>query len=203
MKDLERIRIVTAHYRSLQGLRMLPWWLWMLALTAVNPLVGLPQGRLDYQLLIFLPGLVIAWLLSRLIGNYYERAFGRVEGLPSHDRTGGWVRGLLFALLVYVGFVIDTLRWLPVSVLALILAGAFFTLWWQSDRILTHHLVTAVLFAGFALLPLFVVPPDRHWYDFWGDFTLSIVTSVILIINSVLGHITLVRNLKILSEGGA
>ena len=200
MKDLKRLRIVTAHYRSLQGLRMLPWWLWMLALAAVNPLMDLPQGHLDYQCLIFVPGLVIAWLLSRLIGNYYERAFGRVEGLPSPDRAGGWLRGVLFVLLIYAGFVIDTLRWLPVSVLALIAAGAFFTMWWQSGRILTHHLITAVLFAGFALLPLFVVPAGRHWYDFFGDFTLSIVTSVMLIINSVLGHITLVHNLKILSE---
>lgn len=203
MENLERMRIITAHYRSLQGLRMLPWWLWMLALSAVNPLVGLPQGRLDYQCLLLVPGFVIAWLLSRLIGNYYERAFGRVEGLSSQDRTAGWLRGILFVILIYIGFVIDTLRWMPVSVLGLIFAVAFFTLWWRSGRILTHHLVTAVLFAGFALLPLFVVPADEHWYDFFGDFALSIVSSVILIINSVLGHITLVRNLKILSQGGA
>ena len=200
MKYLERMRIITAHYRSLQVLRMLPWWLWMLVPSAVNPLIGLPQGRLDYQSLLFVPGLVVAWLLSRLIGNYYDRVFGRVEGLSSQDRTAGLLRGILSVILIYIGFLIDTLRWLPVSVLGLMLAGAFFTLWWRSGRILTHHLVTAVLFAGFALLPLFVVPADAHWYSFFGEFSLSIVSSIILIINSVLGHVTLVRNLKILSQ---
>jgi len=200
MKDLNRMRIVVVHYRSLQGLRMLPWWLWMLSLSAVNPLLGLPQGRFDYQCLLLAPGFVVAWLLSHLIANYYERAFGRVEGLASHDGGAVWLRGILLVILIYVGFFIDTLRWLPVSVSGLILAGMFFTLWWRSDRILTHHLVTAVLCAGLALLPLFVVPVDRHWHDFFGGFALSIVGSVVLILNSLLGHIILVRNLKILSE---
>lgn len=200
MKDLNRMRIVVAHYRSLQGLRMLPWWLWMLSLSAVNPLLSLPQGRLDYQCLLLVPGLVVAWLLSQLIANYYERAFGRVEGLASHDRGAVWLRGILFVILIYVGFFIDTMRWLPVSVSGLIMAGVFFTLWWRSGRIFTHHLVTAILLVGLALLPLFVVPADRHWDEFFGGFVLSIVGSVVLILNSVLSHIILVRNLKILSE---
>ena len=85
MKDLERMRVIAAHYRSLQGLRMLPWFLWLLVIGAVNPALGLPKWQLDYQCLLIIPGVAVPWVLSKLIGIYYDRVYGRVEGLLPHN----------------------------------------------------------------------------------------------------------------------
>ncbi|HNT75953.1 MAG TPA: hypothetical protein PKH77_13140 [Anaerolineae bacterium] len=198
MNELKRVRMMTAHYRSLQGLRMLPWFLWMLAFSAVNPLMGLPQGRLDYQLLFIVPGLVVPWTLSRLIGTYYDRVFGRVEGLPSRNRLVDVLIGVAFVILAYIGFFVDSQERWPVSVFGLVLALAFLVQWWLSGRFLTHCVVTATLLAILSLLPLVGIPADGQEL---GGFMFPIILGIILSIGSVLGHIVLVRNLKSLPQG--
>jgi len=200
MEDLKRMRVITAHYRSLQGLRMLPWFLWVLALGAVNPAMGLPQGRLDYQCLLIVPGLAVPWMLSRLIGNYYDRVFGRVEGLPPRNRPVEVLAGVVFVVMAYIAFVIDSLQWLPVSMVGLIMAAAFFAQWWRSGRFLVHALALAALLMVLSLLPLAGIPADGHWTRLFGGFIVPIVLGVVLSIGSVFDHIALVRNLKALSQ---
>jgi hypothetical protein len=200
MKDLERMRVIAAHYRSLQGLRMLPWFLWLLVVGAVNPVMGLPQGRLDYQCLLITPGIAVPWLLSRLIGAYYDRHFGRVEGLPPRNRPVEVLANVLSVVIIYIGFVIDTLEWLPISVLGLIMAAAFLAEWWRSDRLLNHSVVFAVLLVALSLLPLAGMPDGVHWTRLLGGFIVLIVPGIILSISSVLNHIALVRNLKALAQ---
>lgn len=200
MEDLKRMRSIAAHYRNLQGLRMLPWFLWVLAFSAVNPIMGLPQGYLDYQCLFIVPGLAIPWVLSKLIGDYYDRHFGRIEGLPSRNRPVEVLSGFLFIVIVYIGFVIDTFEWLPMSVAGLILAAGFMVGWWKTGRFPNHMVVLAVVLVVLSLLPLAGIPADGHWTDLFGGFVTSIVLGIIMSIGSVLSHITLVRNLKALSQ---
>lgn len=200
MEDLKRMRVIAAHYRSLQGLRMLPWFLWLLVIGAVNPVLGLPQGRLDYQCLLITPGIAVPWLLSKWIGAYYDRVYGRVEGLPPRNQPIEVLAGVLSVVIVYAGFVIDTFEWLPVSVLGLIMAAAFLTEWWRSDRLLNHSVIFAAVLVVLSLLPLAGTPGDVHWTHLLGGFIVLIVPGIILSASSVLKHLALVRNLKTLSQ---
>ncbi len=200
MEDLKRMRVITAHYRNLQGFRMLPWFLWVLVLSAVNPVMGLPQGQLDYQCLVIVPGLAIPWMLSRLIGKYYDHAFGRIETLPPRNRPVEVLVSVAFVVIAYFSFFIDSLQRLPVSVFGFVMAVAMFIQWWMSGRFLTHCLVTAALLTGISLLPLAGAPADGHWTRLFGGFIAPIAFGVILSIGSVLGHVVLVRNLKALSQ---
>ncbi|MBN2392823.1 MAG: hypothetical protein JXR84_18980, partial [Anaerolineae bacterium] len=180
MKDLERMRIIAAHYCSLQGLRMLPWFLWLLLISAVNPILGLPQGQLDYQCLLVIPGIAVPWVLSKWIGAYYDRAYGRVESLPPHNRPVEVLANILFIVIAYIGFAIDTSKWLPISVAGLIMAAAFMVGWWKADRLPVHMLVLAVVLVVLSLLPLAGIPADGHWSDLWGGFVDSIVLVIII-----------------------
>lgn len=200
MEDLNRMRVIAAHYRSLQGLRMLPWFLWLLVIGAVNPAMGIPQGRLDYQCLLVVPGLAVPFVLSKLIGDYYDRQFGRVEGLPSRTRPVDALAGFLFIVIAYIGFVIDTAEWLPISVGGLVWAAAFVFGWWKAGRFPPHMLVLAIVLVVLSLLPLAGIPADGHWTDLLGGFVHSIVLGTVLSVGSVLNHIILVRNLKALSQ---
>ncbi len=200
MEDLKRMRIIAAHYRNLQGLRMLPWFLWLLVIGAVNPVLGLPQGQLDYQCLLIIPGIAVPWLLSKWIGAYYDRVYGRVEGLPPLSQPIEVLAGILSVVIVYAGFVIDTFEWLPVSVLGLMMAAAFLAEWWRSGRLLNHSVLFAALLVVLSLLPLAGTPGDVHWSHLLGGFIILIVPGIILSLSSVLKHIALVRNLKALSQ---
>jgi hypothetical protein len=203
MTDLKRMRVIAANYRSLQGLRMLPWFLWLLVVGAVNPIMGLPQGRLDYQCLLITPGIAVPWLLSKWIGVYYDRVYGRVEGLPLRNQPIEVLAGILSVALVYIGFVIDTLEWLPISVLGLIMAAAFLAEWWRSGRLLNHSVMFAAFLVVLSLLPLAGTPGDVHWTHLLGGFIVLIVPGIILSVSSVLKHIALVRNLKALAQVGS
>ncbi len=200
MQNLQRIRAIAAHYRSLQGLRMLPWFLWILLFGAVNPALGLPQGRLDYQLLLIVPGLVVPWAVSRWIGAYYDRAFGQIEGLPPRNRALEALAGVTFVVVAFLGFLADSLQRWPVSLFGLVMAVAMFVQWWRSGRFLTHYLVTAALLAAISMLPLFGIPASGHWYTLLGGFAFPIMLGLVLSLGSVLGHILLVRSLKLLSQ---
>lgn len=165
----------------------------------MNPILGLPQGRLDYQCLLVVPGIVVPWGLSRLIGNYYDRTLGRVERLPLQSRLTEWLTGTGFLIAAIIGWVVDSLQRLPVSVSGLIMAGAYFAQWWRTGRLFPHKALLAALLVGLSLLPLTGVPADGHWYDLFGGFVVPITLGIILSIGSVLDHIALVRNLQDLS----
>lgn len=195
MMDLKRVRYIAANYRGLQGLRMLPWFLWMLALCAINPLTGLPQGRFDYQLLIVVPGIVVPWLLSRWIGSYYDRTFGRVVSLK-RGTSVEWLAGAAAVIVAYVGFFVDSMQRLPLSVTGLIIAATMFVGWWMSGRFSLHSAILAALLAGISLLPLTGIPSGGHWMRLFGGFGLPILLAVFLSVNSVVSHLVLVRNLQ-------
>ena len=172
-------------------------------ISAVNPILGLPQGRLDYQCLLVTPGIAVPWLLSKLIGDYYDRIYGRVEGLRPRNRPVEVLTVILFVVIAYIGFVIDTSEWLPISVVGLIMAAGFTIGWWKADRFPNYMLVLAVVLVVLSLMPLAVIPADGHWTDLFGGFASSIVLGIIMSIGSVLNHIVLVRNLKALSQVGS
>jgi hypothetical protein len=152
--DLKHMRDITANYHQLQGLRLLPWFLWILALSAVNPILGLPPERLD-GLCLLLPGVLVSGWLSKRIGNYYVHTFGLVNCAPrSHWHE--WLTGILGAFLVCVGFFLDLTGGAPVGLVGLALAVFLPATWWMTGQLRVRYLVIAAFLAGISVLPLFV-----------------------------------------------
>ncbi len=200
MTDMLKIRQLAAHYRGLQGLRMLPVSLWILAFGAVNPIMGLPQGRLDYQCLLLVPGLAVVFVLTALVGNYYDRTFGWVKKLPPRNRLLEVLGVAAFLGITYIGIMIDGMRRLPISVVGLIFAATYLIGWWMMDRLPIHYVVTAAILVVLSLLPLTGLPANGHWFDLLGGSISTIILGITMIVNSLLGHMVLVRNLENLAQ---
>ena len=200
MQDLKRMRGVVTHYRELQGLRMLPWCLWIIAFSAVNPIMGLPQGHLDFQCLIVMPGTLIAWGLSKLIGDYYDRAFGHVKGLAQRSPIREALLTITVLGVTYAALIIDSLQRFPISLVMLIVAGAYLAQWWRSERLFPHRAALAAVLVLLSLAPLTGIPAEGHWFSLAGSFLLPIVLGTALSIGSLLDHIALVRLLKSLPQ---
>jgi hypothetical protein len=114
MDSSERIRLVTKQYCSLQGLRFVPLWLFLV----LKPWSGiLPNHRptfiRDYvTIATFL--LCVSWIW--LSGRYYRRHFGRVESKP--QPWWAWLSGIGFTAAYGLCMFIDDKN-PPVSFLAL------------------------------------------------------------------------------------
>lgn len=199
MQELQRVQYITVHFRHLQGLRILPWFLWMIAFSAVNPLLGLPQGRLDYQLVILVLGLPAAWLSARWIGDSYDRRFGLVRGLQdSEQRLSQTLITTAFCAILFIAFIVDSMARWPVNLAALTVSAFYLVGWWSTGRIRHHYLVIAALFVvSSTVLPLITM----QW-PLVGDFALPIVIGLLFTIGSLMDHLMLVRALKPMPEEG-
>jgi hypothetical protein len=126
MENPERIRLITKSYCALQGLRLLPLWLFL----TLKPWSGvLPNHRPIYvrdNLSIAMFLLCIAWIW--LSGGYYSRHYGRVESKPQ----SGWV--WLFGLAFLTGYVLCMFADDKNP------SVSFVTLWWASYLVM-HALV--------------------------------------------------------------
>ena len=202
MENLKRTQVITANYRALQGLRLLPWSLWLLLIVITDTLnaVGPSATRFfGYQCLFIIPGIAVPWALSRLIGDYYNRTFGQIERLP-RDRLVESLFGIVLMAGMYVAILVDAQQFLPVSLLGLVMAAFMLIQWWTTGRFLSHTLLFAALFVGMALLPLFDIFADGDWFDPLSRWLL-LVLIVVGCIGGVLNHVTLVRNLNALPQG--
>jgi MFS family permease len=123
MGSLERIRLITKQYCSLQGLRLTPLWLFM----ALKPCAGvLPNHRptfvRDYSTIAaFLFCLFWIWYS----GKYYSRRYGRVESQPT--RWWVWLSIVMF-MAVYFACMFADDKNPPVSFVALLWASLLATL---------------------------------------------------------------------------
>jgi hypothetical protein len=198
--DLKRLKFITARYHSLQGLKALPWFVLYLTIGLVEILLNVPPGRLDYACGIGIPGTLLAWWLSRQIGEYYCRTYGQVQRSSSSKYPDLVEAGAALAIL-FPAFFIDTLGLIPVSVFGLGLAVVLAGMWLLSGRILTHYWVMAVIVAGLSLLPVTGVLRNVLIRQGGNDWHL-VLMGVVFIFGSVFDHLMLVRNLKPAQEEG-
>ena len=85
MQDVDRIRYVTAHYESLQGLALLPWAAYGVAFGAVRLVTDdAASARQSLAWSVGLLGVVAAEVAIR---RAYRRRYGHVKRLADH-RTG-------------------------------------------------------------------------------------------------------------------
>jgi hypothetical protein len=197
MEALKRTRVITANYRALQGLRQLPWLLWLLLVVITDTLTAVgPRSTqfFGYQCLFIVPGIAVPWALSRLIGTYYTRTFGQIERL-SRDRLVEWLFSIVLMAGAYVAILVDAQQRFPVSLLGLVVAAILFVQWWTTGRFLWHTLLFAALFVGLALLPSFGLFADGDWFEPLSQLLL-LVFIIVGFIGGVLNHVALVRNLE-------
>jgi hypothetical protein len=198
MESPERIRLITKSYCALQGLRMVPLWLFL----ALRPWSGiLPNHRPTYirdnlSIVTFL--FCISWIW--LSGRYCRRHYGRVESKPQ----SGWF--WLFGLAFLTGYVLCMFaddKNPPVS---------FIMLWWASYLLMQalaiggipvrryYYGIAAVCVTGLALVPStgrvtanqLMSPSHPSGLVFLG----LVLTTV-----SLLDHFQLVRMIEHPSEG--
>ena len=185
--DLDRVRYVTAHFLEMQGLRLVPFGVTLLAFSAVA--AGLvPFGRWG-GIAVVVAAPVLAWLASRRIGGHYDRQFGRVQ--PSRS---GLARGAIVstALGATAGFLDSHLR-PTVSVPALLLAAVMVHAWYggmRGQRL--HYVALAVFFLVLGVSPLFgPAPASRVSFA-----TLLLAFGIAAIVLGVCNHVALEEALR-------
>ena len=148
--DLDRVRYVTAHFFELQGLRILPFGVWLMLVGAGE--LGLVP--LDWPMRVAISGVLLcaAWLASRRIGQHYDRRFGRVEA----KSPGVTRRGVASAGLGGLAGFLDSHLDPTVSLPALLMSAVLLREWYRGVRgQRTHYAATALLCLALGVSPLF------------------------------------------------
>jgi hypothetical protein len=218
VQDLERIRYVTRNYERLQGLKLLPIWMALLASTLFQEALRLifPQGMdnpyrtfaATFAYAFFLLLFIAAILLYIWFEDYYARKFGRVGRGPSARRDRFKV--LAFVVLVIVVVVVsffaaraDAFGRSPLLVGWLALGAGWIIAGWPHRRFQMHYIVVGLLLLGlsFSLLLGFLRIDTTQESNLF-----TAVLSASCIVNSICDHLLLVRTMKHLPEeddGGA
>jgi hypothetical protein len=195
MKDLSRVRMITANFSMLQGLKMVPLGLLLVVVTLwANTLHG-PARDFTF------PGgcMVSAFFLYLLISRYYSRTYGTVQPTLAY-RQSEWVRGLVGGIAGLVCFLIDVNLKPPVSMIGLLFAGTmiaeYIRLTWKMKSIpflFYSYLVAALVLALLSLLPAIGVV----WWKAAGirSLLLGVTTTagLLFVIAGILGHFSLVQ----------
>jgi hypothetical protein len=151
--DLEQVRAVTANYFFWQGLRWVPMGVALLGFAAaLGAGTSIPSAVRDWGLLPLL--LVALWLSTSVLGRYYRRTFGQVQGDPDQHIRRSNIKWLVVYPAMMASLIVDMKIALPV-VLSGIVWGASIEAYRRSTgggR--RHYTVAAVLLVAYGLLPL-------------------------------------------------
>lgn len=205
IRDLERVRYVTENYERLQGLKMMPVGVLMLAL-AVFALLRIDwpgmtseeEGALFGVLLIFggIFGCLAASLASWVISGRYEQRYGKARRSPISRWAGVLI--VLGAVSFYVAHTIDIVLMTPMYLPYLVVGVAGIVFWWPERRFRIHYLFVAVTFLLVGFLPLAGVLPGNYFGEALGLLFLHLGISVIVI--GLLDHLLLIHTLKTVPE---
>ena len=193
MRDLDQIRMVTANFSVLQGLKMVPLGLLLFAVTMwANGQTGPARDFL-------FPGAcnVAAFLLYWLIARYYDRTYGTVQATPAQRRSE-ILRGLIGGSLGLAIFVLDVSLKPAVSLIGLLMAGVILSelirLGWKTKPLplmLIAFIAGSLLITGLSLLPAAGV----DWWHPLGIkaklYGITATAGILFTLLGILGHITL------------
>lgn len=189
---LERIRTVTADFGGYQGLYTCLLGLFMV-------FMSLFQGRFE----VLVGGLVLMGLLLFAVRGHYRRRFGQVRPRWTTRRVL-WVvllpMGLLIGYLVLIG-VTNVLGVQGGWVFGVFIAVFLAVLGFSAPLTRWHYLVGAALLLALIPAPLgTLVPSGIHPFAWEYPIMVPLVAGVILVVNGLLDHRTLVRTLTPVSE---
>lgn len=156
MLDLRRIEYVTSHYQEIQGLRIAPFGLWLIGISALA-MAGYvparsPQAGAAILLGCLLSGLVVL-VAYRAIGTRYERDYGVVRPLrePKPRALSGCLSGAGYLFILYVAVMLGS-RHVAAEV-SLLLAGLLLVAAWRSRWYRKDYLALAAVLLGVYALP--------------------------------------------------
>jgi len=195
MNDVNRIRAVTSNYFFWQGLRI----------SAIGPVLVIAGLNLiaptwwpfrENGEVVLFAAMVLGLVGFKLIGNYYDRTFGTVRGLPGLHQRREAIKWMLVYPAMFVSMIVDYWLRLPISLSSIVWGGGLLAYWWSTGRGRTHYLLAAGLLALMSALPLTgLVEPGR---DMVG---VTLVTfGMIYIFGGVLDHLELSRILPPIPE---
>ena len=197
MNKLTQMRFVTENYEVLQGLRMIPFGLWFLAMAwgEFTDIVFLQQGRLDYSFILLLAVGGLYWL----IGQYYARSYGQVTQL--RRSLGQKIMSAWPLLLFVAGIVIDVWLMLPVSFLAITLSIYFFVPFIQAlPLVRLHYALVGLVLLLLSLMPLFVGPSLKMQFFAPTGAYFLLGLGLALVVAGILDHLWL-RNMMQPQQG--
>lgn len=186
MDNPTHVRYITRNFDALQGLKMVPFGLFFLAMGA--GWLG-EQGDLSLSLPAFVLTLLVSWLISR----YYTRIFGRVNSERS-NLVNNFLLPLAVILILWVAAAIDYSMRLPVSVFGLTLAIILFFWWWlQEQRTRIHYAIMASLIVLISLAPLAGI--GEGWLIIQPSGTVfHLLVGAIFVLGGILDHLILVKS---------
>jgi asparagine N-glycosylation enzyme membrane subunit Stt3 len=183
MQNYDRIRFVTEYFSSLQGLRLIPFWLFSALLNAAVLL------RVDsIAILVFgLAGVVVTFFVVQpWFDRYYRERFGSVESKVS--RAQAILGGFLVACIL-----IDLFLRLPINMTALGIGVFTLYLAWGSRGLLPHY---AVFGAVMLALSVLVTGLDRDTHI----NVVMLAVSLLSLVSGALDHVALNRLMPPVSE---
>ena len=185
--DIERIRGVTANFFFWQGLRWVPVG-FALILTAVAPLLKpvLPGHWLDW---LTLGALIVAlWLSSDVLGRYYSRTYGHVEGIPGQHARRSRVKWFLVYPAMFVAMILDWKLNGPIFISGIVFGAGIEAYRRSTGGGRRHYTVAAVLLGLLAFAPVIGLSSSRDLLrSFIG------ILGVIYVIGGILDHFELAR----------
>ena len=186
MDNPTHVRYITRNFDALQGLKMVPFGLFFLAMGA--GWLG-EQGDLSLSLPAFVLTLLVSWLISR----YYTRNFGRVNSERS-NLVNNFLLPLAVILILWVAAAIDYSMRLPVSVFGLTLAIILSFWWWlQEQRTRIHYAIMASLIVLISLAPLAGI--GEGWLIIQPSGTVfHLLVGAIFVLGGILDHLILVKS---------
>lgn len=204
MRDLERVRYVTANYERLQGLKVVPSGVVLLLLSALTLLrFDLPgmapeeEGAL-FGVLFFLGGIfgiLVATVLGWIVGGWYERRYGKVRRSPPGRRAVALL--VVGTVAFWAAYTLDATLRPPVYLPCLVIGATGTVFWWPERRFRAHYLLAATAFVVVGLLPLFGVLPRGFASE--PDLLLALA-GLSAVAVGVLDHLLLTKTMKALPE---
>ncbi len=194
MNDLDRIRMITVNFSTLQGLKMVPLGL---LLTVVSLWGNFGTGT--WRRAVIFPGtcVVVAFFLYLLASWYYARVYGTVRPTAAMRRSQV-IRGLFGGMIGLAAFVADITFKIPVSFIGLVfgLASLGEALWISRQtgvKVEPMSIGVAALLAVLSLIPL----AGANWWAPIGFrsllFGVCVITGILFVTQGIWEHTRLVR----------
>jgi hypothetical protein len=201
MQDLDKIRRITINFSALQGLKIIPLGLLLIAVSLWTNSRSGPRRDLLF------PGgcIVAAYFLYWLVTRYYDRTYGTIQPTPAQRRSE-IVWSILGGVVGLLAFLLDISYRLPVSFVGLLLAACIplenLRLTWQIGiRVEPLKIISAGFLAVFSLvLPI----AEINWWEIFGIRAMMlgvlILTGLVFIVIGIWEHSRLARWLPIPRE---
>jgi hypothetical protein len=160
-RDLDRVRAVTANFFFWQGLRWVPMGA-ALIVFALVPYTKRAIGDPWSSVLSWGVMIVALWLSTTVLGRYYERAYGRVQGIPGQHARRNTVKWLIVYPAMFAAMILDWKLNLP-----FLMSGAVYGAGIEAYRRSTgggrlHYAVGAALFGLLSLVPTIGIASSRQ-----------------------------------------